>query len=95
MTVAFQYTVREDDKFPTGLFSTDLNTPRLTLNEWTAWGGGRDPLAPPPPSACKDHLRVCRWRPPAWASSQSASDVKPTITPSIQYCERTARRVSP
>ena len=52
VTVAFQYTVREDDKFPTGLFSTDLSTPRLTLGEWTAWGGGRDPLAPPPPSAC-------------------------------------------
>ena len=28
MTVAFQYTVREDDKFPTGLVSTDLNTAR-------------------------------------------------------------------
>ena len=25
MTVAFQYTFREDDKFPTGLFSTDLS----------------------------------------------------------------------
>ena len=30
----------------------------------------------------------------AWASSHSASDVKPTITASIQYCERTARRGS-
>src|SRR5437667_4681792 len=27
---------------------------------------------------------------PASASSHSASDVKPTITPSIQYCDRTA-----
>jgi len=52
VTVAFQYTLREDDKFPTGLFSTDLSTPRLTLGEWAAWGSGRDPLAPPPPSAC-------------------------------------------
>ena len=52
VTVAFQYTLREDDKFPTGLFSTDLSTPRPTLGEWAAWGGGRDPLAPPPPSAC-------------------------------------------
>jgi hypothetical protein len=52
VTVAFQYTVREDDKFPTGLFSTDLTTPRPTLEEWTAWGGGREPTAPPPPSAC-------------------------------------------
>ena len=30
----------------------------------------------------------------AWASSHSASDVKPTITASIQYCERTASRGS-
>ncbi len=31
---------------------------------------------------------------PARASSQSASDVKPTITASIQYWERTASRAS-
>jgi hypothetical protein len=31
---------------------------------------------------------------PACASSQSARDVKQTITPSIQYCERTAWRAS-
>ena len=30
----------------------------------------------------------------AWRSSHSASDVKPTITASIQYCERTASRGS-
>ena len=29
VTVDFQFTVREDDKVPTGLFSTDLTTPRL------------------------------------------------------------------
>ena len=52
VTVAFQYTVREDDKFPTGLYSTDLTTPRPALAEWIAWGGGRAPTAPPPPPAC-------------------------------------------
>jgi hypothetical protein len=52
VTVAFQYTVREDDKFPTGLFSTDLTRRRPALAEWTAWGGAREPTAPPPPSTC-------------------------------------------
>jgi hypothetical protein len=52
VTVAFQYTVREDDKFPTGLYSTDLTTPRPALAEWIAWGGGRAPNAPPPAPAC-------------------------------------------
>ena len=40
MTVAFQYTVREDDKFPVGLFSTDMAEKRPALAEWQAWGGG-------------------------------------------------------
>jgi len=52
VTVAFQYTLREDDKFPTGLVSTDLASSRPVLNEWTAWGGAREPTAPPPPAAC-------------------------------------------
>ena len=52
VTVAFQYTVREDDQFPTGLFSTDLSATRPALAEWTAWGGARAPTAPPPPAAC-------------------------------------------
>jgi hypothetical protein len=52
VTVAFQYTVREDDRFPTGLFSTDLTKPRPALAEWTAWGGDRLPTAPPPKAAC-------------------------------------------
>jgi hypothetical protein len=52
VTVAFQYTVREDDKFPTGLVSTDLTTTRPALAEWLAWGGGRDRAAPPPAAAC-------------------------------------------
>ncbi len=52
VTVAFQYTVREDDAFPTGLVSSDLTSTRPALAEWTAWGGGREPTAPPPPSTC-------------------------------------------
>jgi hypothetical protein len=52
VSVAFQYTVREDDKFPTGLVSTDLTHERPALKEWTAWGGGRSPTAPPPASTC-------------------------------------------
>jgi hypothetical protein len=52
VTVAFQYTLREDDKFPTGLVSTDLESSRPVLNEWTAWGGERASTAPPPPAAC-------------------------------------------
>src|SRR4051812_9150763 len=51
VTVAFQYTLREDDKFPTGLVTTDLSTSRPTLNEWQAWGGGGGTGAPPPPAA--------------------------------------------
>jgi hypothetical protein len=52
VTVAFQYTFREDDKFPVGLFSTDLTEKRPSLNEWLAWGGARPATAPPPASAC-------------------------------------------
>ena len=49
VTIAFQYTVREDDKFPTGLVSTDLTKDRPALNEWTAWGGARTPTPRPHP----------------------------------------------
>jgi len=52
VTAAFQYTVREDDRFPTGLFSTDLTQVRPALAEWTAWGAGRAPSAPPPAATC-------------------------------------------
>jgi hypothetical protein len=52
VTVAFQYTFREDEAFPTGLVSSDLTRTRPALAEWTAWGGGRDPAAPPPAAAC-------------------------------------------
>jgi hypothetical protein len=52
VTIAFQYTVREDDKFPTGLVSTDLTSERPALKEWTAWGGARTASDPPPQSTC-------------------------------------------
>jgi hypothetical protein len=52
VTAAFQYTLREDDRFPTGLVSTDLTRALPALGEWTAWGSGRPPGAPPPGVAC-------------------------------------------
>ncbi|WP_156027966.1 hypothetical protein [Candidatus Solirubrobacter pratensis] len=52
VTVVFQYTFRQDDRFPTGLITTDLTAARPTLAEWTAWGGARRPAAPPPQPAC-------------------------------------------
>jgi hypothetical protein len=51
VTVAVQYTMREDDLFPTGLVTTDLARARPALREWQAWGG-RAPDAPPPASTC-------------------------------------------
>jgi hypothetical protein len=50
--LAVQYTLREDDRFRTGLVTTDLARARPVLAEWTAWGGSRAPAAPPPASAC-------------------------------------------
>ena len=53
VTVAFQYTFREDDLFPTGLVTTDLSGDFPALGEWTAWGGRRPaPTDPPPANAC-------------------------------------------
>jgi hypothetical protein len=51
VTAAFQYTLREDDRFPTGLVTTDLTAAYPVLAEWQAWGD-REPAAPPPPSTC-------------------------------------------
>jgi hypothetical protein len=51
ITLAVQYTLREDDRFPTGLVTTDLTRGRLALKEWQAWGK-RDPAARPPAAAC-------------------------------------------
>jgi hypothetical protein len=52
VTVAFQYTFRQDDKFPTGLVTTDLTAARPALAEWTAWGARPAPAAAPPASTC-------------------------------------------
>ena len=51
VTVAVQYTMREDDLFPTGLVTTDLARERPALREWQAWGA-RQPEAPAPRSTC-------------------------------------------
>ena len=51
VTVAAQYTMREDDLFPTGLVTTDLARARPALREWQAWAA-RDPGAPSPRSTC-------------------------------------------
>jgi len=52
VTLAVQYTFREDNLFPTGLVTTDLTRTRPALKEWQAWGGDRRPGAPPPRSTC-------------------------------------------
>ena len=51
VTLAVQYTFREDDLFPTGLVTTDLARERPALREWQAWGA-REPDDRPPPSTC-------------------------------------------
>jgi hypothetical protein len=48
VTAAFQYTLREDDQFPTGLVDTALRRPFPVLRAWQAWGGRREPVGPPP-----------------------------------------------
>ena len=52
VTAAFQYTLREDDLFPTGLVSTDLERALPALGEWQAWGARPDPATPAPPETC-------------------------------------------
>jgi hypothetical protein len=51
VTVAVQYTFREDEAFPTGLVTADLRRARPALREWQAWGDRR-PDAHPPRSTC-------------------------------------------
>lgn len=48
---AFQYTVREDPLFRSGLAPARLGEPYPVLAAWTAWGG-RDPHGPPPSDPC-------------------------------------------
>ena len=50
--VAVQYTLREDDVFPTGLVSTDLDRAYPVLDLMKAWGGDRATGAPPPRGGC-------------------------------------------
>ena len=52
VTLAVQYTFREDDLFPTGLVTTDLTRSRAALGEWQAWGARPSPVAPPPAASC-------------------------------------------
>lgn len=52
--LAVQYTIREDDRFPTGLVTTDLARAYPVLDLWIAWGGGRRAADPPPPFTCGD-----------------------------------------
>ena len=52
VTLAVQYTFREDDLFPTGLVTTDLKRARPALGEWQAWGARPTPASPPPDSPC-------------------------------------------
>jgi hypothetical protein len=54
VSAAFQYTLRDDDMFPTGLVKTDLSGAFPALAEWQAWGGEQrpEPTDPPPPESC-------------------------------------------
>jgi hypothetical protein len=52
ITAAVQYTLREDDVFPTGLVTTDLSRAYPALKEWQQWGlrARERPEDPPPPA---------------------------------------------
>jgi hypothetical protein len=52
VAAAFQYTLRDDPLFPTGLVSADLASGRRSLAEWQAWGRRARADDPPPPAAC-------------------------------------------
>jgi hypothetical protein len=47
--VALQYTFREDTAYPVGLADAGLTRMYPTYDLWMAWGGTREPTAPPPP----------------------------------------------
>ncbi len=52
ITAAFQYSVRDDAAFPTGLVDERVRRTYPVADVWTAWGGRRaadDPAAPVPP----------------------------------------------
>jgi len=52
---AFQYSFRDDPRFPVGLVDARLRHPWPTLDLLEAWGGSRPTQAPPPtlPAACR------------------------------------------
>ena len=51
ITAAVQYTLREDDVFPTGLVTTDLTRAYPALKEWQQWGlRARERPEDPPPA---------------------------------------------
>jgi len=54
VTAAFQYTLREDDRFRTGLVATDLRAAFPQLGLWRAWSAAARPRPsdPPPQGAC-------------------------------------------
>lgn len=52
VTAAFQYTLREDDLFPTGLVTTALDRAYPVLGAWQAWGARRSAEAPAPRLTC-------------------------------------------
>ena len=51
VTLAVQYTLREDDLFPTGLVTTALDRAYPALAEWRQWGMGERPSPEDPPPA--------------------------------------------
>ncbi|HSD81076.1 MAG TPA: hypothetical protein VLB47_10455, partial [Solirubrobacteraceae bacterium] len=55
VTAAFQYTFRDDPAFPVGLADAGLTHAWPALDLLDAWGGDRDPAAPPPalPASCR------------------------------------------
>lgn len=56
VTAAFQYSVREDPFFPTGLVDEGLDRTFPVARVWAAWGGSREPTAAPPalPTTCRE-----------------------------------------
>lgn len=54
VTAAFQYTLREDDRFPTGLVTTSLSEGYPALAEWQRWGAKLrpEPRVQPPQTSC-------------------------------------------
>nr|MBF6620532.1 hypothetical protein [Patulibacter sp.] len=54
ITAAFQYSVRDDAAFPTGLVDERVRTTYPVADVWSAWGGERAPDGPPAPvpAAC-------------------------------------------